>query len=162
MKITLFYDHVTVLDYAYLDDHLGAVGNSLIVNVEFVGHTDAEGVVYDFSHAKNKVKEIIDRECDHRLVVPHKLLNKDNPKKVKLDFKFGYDDLELHYEAPSEAFIEIPFGHASEDNLKSHLENLVLAEMPATVDAIKLTFVKENRENDLYFHYCISISKASL
>ena len=72
MNITLFYKHVTVLDYAYLDDHKGVVGDSLIVNVEFIGHTDEEGVVYDFSLAKNKVKEIIDRDCDHRLVVPKK------------------------------------------------------------------------------------------
>ena len=77
MKISLFYKNVTVLDYAFLDDHKGVVGDALKVHVEFIGKTDKECVVYDFSYAKKKVKEIIDRDCDHRLVVPQGSFTQD-------------------------------------------------------------------------------------
>jgi 6-pyruvoyl-tetrahydropterin synthase len=153
MKISLFYDHVTVLDYAYLDDHLGVVGNSLVVNVEFIGRTDEEGVVFDFSHAKKKVKEIIDRDCDHRLVIPQGLASYQN-NKVHMEYSFGHDDKALSYTAPEEAVCEIPYAHVSDENLLAHLESLVLKEMPETVTAVKLSFTKEELTgNDVFFNY---------
>ena len=79
MKISLFYKNVTVLDYAYLDDHRGVVGDALKVHVEFIGKTDEEGVVYDFSYAKKKVKEIVQKA-------------KDNPDEInkKIEDLFGF------------------------------------------------------------------------
>jgi 6-pyruvoyl-tetrahydropterin synthase len=154
MKISLFYQHVTVLDYAYFDYHLGFVGDSLVVDVEFIGHTDDEGVVFDFSHAKKKVKEIIDRECDHRLVIPEKLLKKSQ-KKALLDFSYGAGKKsKVSYTAPLEAFCEIPSHAVSNASLAAHLENIVMKEMPKNVAAIKISLNKEVLgEKDLFFHY---------
>lgn len=153
MKITLFYDHVTVLDYAYLDEHQGAVGHSLIVDVEFLGKTDHEGVVYDFSYAKKKVKEIIDRDCDHRLVVPHKLMAKEG-EKISFTYSYGLQTSNvIEYSAPAQAVCEIPFTHVSEENLKTYLESTILKEMPETVIAIKLKFRAENLPEKSFFHY---------
>lgn len=153
MKITLFYDHVTILDYAYLDDHKGPVGNSLVVNVEFIGETDEEGILYDFSHAKKKVKEIIDRDCDHRLVVPKNLVKREGDK-IHLEYTFGVNDEKVEYWGPEEAVCEIPYAHCSYSNIKSHLEELILKEMPETVKAIRLEFVEEKKDHhNGYFHY---------
>ncbi len=153
MKISLFYDHVTVLDYAYLDDHRGPVGNSLIVDVEFIGKTDHEGILYDFSYAKKKVKEIIDRDCDHRLVVPKGLL-KTKGNYSELNYTFGFNNDALNYKAPNQAFCEIPHSYVSYENLKSYLEEVILKEMPKNVLAIKLKFREEvNADNNVYFHY---------
>ncbi|MBL7664552.1 MAG: 6-carboxytetrahydropterin synthase [Bacteriovoracaceae bacterium] len=153
MKVALFYDHVTVLDYAYLDDHQGLVGNSLMVDVEFIGETDDEGVVFDFSYAKKKVKEIIDRECDHRLVIP-KNLAKYEAGLVQFEYKYGYQDLSLKYIAPAEAVCEIPSAYVSEANLQAHLEELVMKEMPNNVSAIKLKLREEKLSTgDQFFNY---------
>ena len=153
MKVTLFYDHVTVLDYAFLDHHLGVVGDSQIVDVELTGQTDDEGIVFDFSHAKKKVKEVIDRETDHRLVVPLDLI-KPEDGRIYLRHTFGFEDRVLEYSAPLEAVCEIPSSHVDHSNLKTFLEKKVLIEMPDTVQDVKLTFRSENNSDHVgYFHY---------
>lgn len=154
MKISLFYKNVTVLDYAYLDDHLGVVGDALKVHVEFIGKTDEEGVVYDFSYAKKKVKEIIDRDCDHRLVVPKGLVEKVGDDRLKFNYSFGLNDMPIEYECPAEGICELPSFHVNKTTIASHLENLILAEMPDTVSAIKLTLEDEVFEDGKpTFHY---------
>jgi|GEM_PF-547518 len=150
--ISLFYNHVTVLDYAYLDYHKGLVGESYIIDVEFIGVTDEEGILYDFSHCKKKVKEIIDRECDHRFVVPESFL------KNKKELFYG-DSCHLNYDCPDEALCVVP--HVSAVNvstLTSHLEYLVMKEMPKTVTAVQLRFrreesLHEDGEKKFFFHY---------
>lgn len=153
MKITLFYDHVTVLDYAFLDSHLGAVGNSLIVDVEFIGHTDHEGVVYDFSYAKKKVKEIIDRDCDHRFVIPKGMLAHDK-ELLTFNYNFGPFSEAIKYRAPAQAFCEIPFRHVSYETVTAYLEERIMLEMPNTVEAVKIHLREEKLDSDqVVFHY---------
>ncbi len=153
MKITLFYKHATVLDYAYLDDHKGVVGGALIVNAEFIGETDEEGVVYDFSYAKKKVKEIIDLECDHRLVAPAHLVQTKNGIS-KLEYKYGFNEELMTYECPEEGICQIPYAQVSKANIEAHLETLILKEMPKTVTAVKIELVEEVLpEGKPVFHY---------
>ncbi len=153
MKITLFYDHVTVLDYAYFSDQLGPVGHSQIVDVEFIGETDHEGVLYDFSMAKKKVKEIIDRDCDHRFVVPQSSVQR-NDGRVYFKANFGYDDEFMEYWCPEEGVCEIDAAHVSNETLITYLEKQVMKEMPNTVKAIKLRLREENLEKESsFFHY---------
>ncbi len=158
MKISLFYKNVTVLDYAYLDDHLGVVGDALKVHVEFIGKTDKEGVVYDFSYAKKKVKEIIDRDCDHRLVIPTALLSRADEELSEFKFQYGLNDEEVHYKCPREGICELPFHHVNKVTIASYLEEVILAEMPKTVSAVKITLEDEsfgqldNKEKPT-FHY---------
>lgn len=144
MKISLFYKNVTVLDYAYLDDHLGVVGDALKVHVEFIGKTDEEGVVYDFSYAKKKVKEIIDRDCDHRLVVPTGLIEELAEDKATFKYTYGLNDDEIHYECPRQGICELPFHHVNKVTIASYLEEVILAEMPETVSAVKISLEDES------------------
>lgn len=154
MKISLFYKNVTVLDYAFLCDHRGVVGDALKVHVEFIGKTDEEGVVYDFSYAKKKVKEVIDRECDHRLVVPKGVVETLGNNNTQLKFQFGMTDMPLEYTCPEEGICELPSYHVNKTTIASHLENLVLKEMPETVTAIKLTLEDESLSDEKpFFHY---------
>lgn len=144
MKISLFYKNVTVLDYAYLDDHKGVVGDALKVHVEFIGKTDEEGVVYDFSYAKKKVKEIIDRDCDHRLVVPTGLINTIDRDKTVFTYTYGLNDEKIDYQCPRQGICELPFHHVNKVTIASYLEEVILAEMPKTVSAVKITLEDES------------------
>lgn len=154
MKISLFYKNVTVLDYAFLDDHKGVVGDALKVHVEFIGKTDKEGVVYDFSYAKKKVKEIIDRDCDHRLVVPKGLVEEVGKDRYQLNFQYGLNDMPLTYECPKEGICELPSFHVNKETLATYLETIILNEMPETVSAIKITLEDEPMpEGKPTFHY---------
>lgn len=154
MKISLFYKNVTVLDYAYLDDHQGVVGDALKVHVEFIGKTDKEGVVYDFSYAKKKVKEIIDRDCDHRLVVPTGLIEKLEGDRVQLNYSYGLSDMPMTYECPTQGICELPFHHVNKETIATYLETIILKEMPETVSAIRITLEDEPMpEGKPTFHY---------
>jgi len=153
MKITLFYEQVTILDYAYLDDHKGPMGHSQIVDVEFTGQTDEEGIVYDFSYAKKTVKEIIDRECDHRFVVPEGV-TQINKGQAHLKGVFGFEDIPYEYWCPVEGLCILPYAHVSDETLTTHLETLVMKEMPNTVKSVKLKLRNEKgRSKESFFHY---------
>lgn len=154
MKVSLFYKHVTVLDYAYLDHHKGLIGDALIVDMELVGDLDKEGVVFDFSYAKKKVKEIIDRDCDHRLCVPRNLIKKNDKGDVSFSFKYGQVEESLVYTCPEEGVCVIPSDHLSKATIKSHLENIIIEELPDNVVSVNLTLREEELpEGKPIFHY---------
>jgi 6-pyruvoyl-tetrahydropterin synthase len=154
MKVSLFYKHVTVLDYAYLDHHLGLVGDALIVDMELVGDLDKEGVVFDFSYAKKKVKEIIDRDCDHRLCIPRNLMTADGNDNIALSFKYGQAEEVLHYTSPREGVCEIPSDYVTKDSIKTYLENTIIDELPKNIVSVKLTLREEELPEDKpTFHY---------
>jgi 6-pyruvoyl-tetrahydropterin synthase len=154
MSLSLFYRNVTVLDYAYLDRHRGLIGHSLRVNVTFNGTTDAEGILFDFSHAKKKVKEIIDQDCDHRLVVPRGVVKRNNGQ-ISFEYKFGINNLLFSYQAPEEAICELPSDSVSYGSLKTHLENIIMKQMPKNIYSIELELEEEDFDfsDKATFHY---------
>ena len=162
MKITLFYDHVTVLDYAYLDERQGLVGDSFIVNVEFTGEADEEGILYDFSHAKKKVKETIDRECDHRLVISQDVLKNATFSSEGISLKY---QRELHYSAPEQAYCLIPSSshHIPREELESFLEKAILKEIRGPlphISSVKISLTREPlEEHRPLFHYTHGLKK---
>lgn len=68
-KSKIFVRNVTVLDCGVWDLYHGPVGRSWSVDVEWLGETDDEGVVVDFSQAKKLAKSVIDEKFDHRLLI---------------------------------------------------------------------------------------------
>ncbi len=152
MSLNLFYEHVTVLDYASLDKHMGVVGDSLVVNVEFLGTVDLEGVIYDFSLAKKKVKEIIDEKTDHRLVVPKGLVKIDG-KNAFFEYQYGKNKV-VKYWSPAQAICEVESEIVDQQSIKSFLEKEILNQMPNNIIKVNLEFISENSpDNSCYFNY---------
>jgi 6-pyruvoyl-tetrahydropterin synthase len=153
MQTQLFYNDVTNLDFAYFDSERGAVGESLRVSVLFTGALDHEGILFDFSKAKNLVKEIIDRDCDHRYVVPRSLVESSKGElRMSVSIK-GYSE-KLEYSAPESAYCLIESDCYSVESLKTHLEGILIKEMPENVSNVQLELVQEvGPLEDLFFHY---------
>lgn len=68
-QVKIFVRNATVLDCAIWDPACGPRGQSWQVDVEWLGRTDEEGVIVDFSLAKKTAKGLIDNLFDHRLLI---------------------------------------------------------------------------------------------
>lgn len=128
-SLSLFYEHITNIDYAFINNDGLPEGNSLIVGAEILGQMDRKGILYDFSLAKNKIKSIIDNSCDHALVIPE-------------DFNFN----SFKYNAPESAFCKLNHPEISITTLKYYLEKKILAEAPENIIKIKISL--SNGQND--------------
>lgn len=152
MIVSLFCDKITVLDIAYYDKALGLVGDSYHVNVEFLGNTDEEGILIDFSHAKKKVKSLIDEICDHRFVLP-KGMARVIDNTFKLEYSFGSDNKSLYYEGPKEALCEIPFQYVSKEHIASYLEQELNNFFGSKFDQIKIALESESLDQKPILSY---------
>lgn len=157
MKLSLFYQQITVLDYAYLDHHRGLVGDSALVDMELIGSTDAEGILYDFSRFKQQVKQIIDQECDHRLLVPRgTALAQVELGGLELHFNYGSQQGNLlYYRAPTSAFCQLPTTVVTRSKIADYLESLVMPYLPANILAVNFVLHAPDgaSSGEQYFHY---------
>ncbi len=66
----LFVDSLTVIDFSYLHPERGLLGESWLLDVVLSGTLDSQGMVLDFSEVKRQVKQMVDEEFDHKLLIP--------------------------------------------------------------------------------------------
>lgn len=143
MSISLFCDHISVLDIAYFDKTKGLVGASYQVNVEFVGKPDEEGILIDFSLAKKAVKNIIDEICDHRFVLP-KGMAKLTEDRFQLELSYGAKSQQLYYEGPRQAICEIPSQYVSTNHIASYLEQEMSNHFGEQFEQVKIQLEEAN------------------
>lgn len=148
---SLFYKHLTLLDYAFYHKREGVRGNSLIVDIEFQGKLDQEGILFDFSRGKKAVKEVIDEICDHRFIIPSGLLKKKRGQGI---FECKTIHGPILYEAPEEAFCEIEADPQNVREIARFLEKELLAKMPENIDDVYLALRQEQINSfESIFHY---------
>ena len=66
----LFIQDVDKIDCAIFDPSVGVVGQSWYVDITVSGQLDSNGFVYDFSHLKKLVKQVLKASLDHTLIIP--------------------------------------------------------------------------------------------
>lgn len=152
----LFVNNLTVIDFSYVCEKRGIVGESWIVDVVLEGTLNDMSMVLDFAVVKKQIKAIIDDAVDHKLVLP--ALNK-NIKVSDSTHNDGHQYVDItsdrgnyFIQSPRCAFAHIANDTINVESINQHLNNVILPLLPNNIVKLTLTLTPEVIPGDLY-HY---------
>jgi 6-pyruvoyl-tetrahydropterin synthase len=150
----LFVNRLTVIDCSYLSPTRGLVGESWQVDVELEGSLDEQGMVLDFGAVKRRIKQLIDEQFDHKLLVPADnagLQVEDGPHGLQLSFRLD-DGRWIEHRSPRDAVRLIPCERLASDRLAQIVGDFLGPYTPDNVDAVRVRLWPETIEG-AYYHY---------
>lgn len=156
----LFVRDLTVIDSSYLCERRGMVGESWLVDIELGGELNEMSMLLDFGRVKKLIKAIIDREVDHKLLVPadNPLLRKGEVAPGELTVDWLRPGRSIHLRCPEQAFAFIPGVHVERESLTAYLMQVLARELPANIKDLTLTLRHEKIEGAFY-HYSHGLKK---
>ena len=158
----LFVNDLTVMDFSYLCERRGMVGESWLVDVILHGNLNEESMVLDFSKVKRTLKYLIDEYVDHKLLVPADspattILRGGDDDNVSVDF--ARDDARgIYLNCPAEAYAFIYAKAVTQASVKQYLKELIRTHMPENVNDIEL-MLRTEVINAPYYHYTHGLKK---
>lgn len=154
----LFVNDLTVIDFSYLCNQRGPVGESWIVDVVLHGNLNDESMVLDFGLVKKQIKRIIDDSIDHKLAIPTGLSGKYelDEERVVVDYTFGEHHLAMA--APKSSVCFVTGEQVNIENTVSFLKSVVMPAMPSNVKDIEFTLRPEHSRS-FYYHYSHGLKK---
>ena len=156
----LFVDNLTVIDFAYFHSDRGIVGESLILDVELFGELNDEGMLFDFSFVKKRIKSCVDNLVDHKFLVARhqpKLHILDTPQQLKLDLTTSNGDRYLHA-SPHQAVYFVDSDAITAESIADVIKQEIRKILPDNVTRIELNLRTENIQGHFY-HYSHGLKK---
>lgn len=155
----LFVNALTVIDFSYLCNKRGAVGESWIVDLTLHGKLNEESMVLDFGLVKKQIKGIIDECIDHKLAVPSQINGEfiSHGDFATLDCTFG-EGHHLAMSAPSEAYCLINSPEINEQAVVDFLTATIMPQLPSNIEKIDIV-LKPEHSNSFYYHYSHGLKK---
>jgi len=142
----LFVDNLTVIDCSILDPDRGLIGASWSVNVELGGELDQQSMVFDFAKVKKVVKQWIDREVDHKLLIPRKYdgINLEHQQSItSLQFTSKADE-QIKHSSPTSSLCIIDAKRISRKRVSEFIAERLAGVLPSNVSDIKITLHEES------------------
>lgn len=155
----LFVRDLTVIDFSYLCEARGMLGESFIVDVELHGGLDQASMVLDFSKVKKVIKQAIDQLVDHKLALPamSPVLSLINDTLVTtLDFTSARGTIKMA--APAQAIVAIPAKRINEQSLTDFLQQHIKPLLPEHVDKLVIN-LRPEATTGFYYHYSHGLKK---
>lgn len=155
----LFVDALTVIDFSYLCNQRGAVGESWIADLTLHGDLNDESMVLDFALVKKQIKRIIDDTVDHKLAIAKGLnghVHIENDR-VELDCIFA-DNAHLAMNAPAQAVCLIDGDTVNEESVIAYLKAQIMPHMPSNVKDIDIV-LRPEETSSFYYHYSHGLKK---
>ena len=155
----LFVRDLTVIDFSYLCETRGMLGESYIVDVELHGDLDDVSMVLDFSNVKKVIKKAIDQLVDHKLALPAQsaaLLSElsDSIHVLRFNSQRGV----IQMAAPAQAVVAIPAAKIDEQTVSDYLQQCIKPLLPANVEKLVLSLRPEH-SSGFYYHYSHGLKK---
>lgn len=155
----LFVDNLTNVDFSYLDDQRGLVGETWLASITLDGALDHQGMVCDFGIVKKTVRYWLDTYIDHCLVVAAQSPNLTlTQSEETTDITWQYGSTHLHCLSPASAITLIDDTTITLESVVNWCIQQLAALLPDTIERISLTFTPENIEHHLY-HYSHGLKK---
>jgi 6-pyruvoyl-tetrahydropterin synthase len=156
----LFVDDLTVIDCSVLDANRGLVGASWIVDLELTGDLDHQGMLFDFSHIKKRIKQLIDDRIDHKLVAPtadpHCVVHcTDKSTAIEFTDKQGR---RFRHESPDQALCLIDIESIDRVTVAAWLGEQISVMLPGNVSGVTITLRMEDDQASFY-HYSHGLKK---
>lgn len=156
----LFVDNLTVMDFSFLDAERGVVGESWIVDIELTGELDEQGMVFDFGHVKKQIKQFIDAQADHRLLVPaasSACTTSISGETLSVDFELSSGAV-IHHESPRDAVLLLAAERVDAGQLAGDLQEQLKSILPENVQEV-LIKLRPEAIDGAYFHYTHGLQK---
>lgn len=156
----LFVDNLTNVDFSYLDDQRGLVGETWLASILLDGGLDETSMIWDFGQVKKVLRHWLDDELDHRLLVPinsPRLSYEINNDRITLSWTFAKDSI-LTMDAPIEAVALIEADKINDVTASQWSIKQLSGEFPGNLEHIQLTFEPEEISG-AYYHYSHGLKK---
>ena len=158
---TLFVDNLTVIDCSLLDNELGLSGASWIVDLSLSGNLDDESMLLDFGVIKKQVKALIDKEVDHKLIVPQAskqcaLVIGDDTSVIKFNSNTSQ---QFSVIAPNSTFCILPSDTINTQVVTAYLNDRLRALLPENISVIDVSLRNETRDDAVWFRYSHGLKK---
>ncbi|MDX1391205.1 MAG: 6-carboxytetrahydropterin synthase [Rheinheimera sp.] len=155
----LFVRDLTVIDFSYLCETRGMLGESFIVDVELHGGLDNTSMVLDFGKVKKVIKQAIDQLVDHKLALPARasaltLKQSDNLQTLEFKSRRGV----IRMAAPEQAIVAIDADAVDEHSLTQFLQQAIAPLLPANVEQVVFT-LRAEACSSFYYHYSHGLKK---
>lgn len=157
----LFVDQLTNVDFSYLDAQRGMVGETWWASALLDGILDQQGMICDFGIVKKNLRNWLDDDVDHRLLVPTRSDNltiqvDEQNRRVELSWRFGQQ--QLHMKAPLQAVALVDADEITPTTLASWCREQLRAFFPVNVEQLQLDFEPETIVGANY-HYSHGLKK---
>lgn len=155
----LFVDNLTNLDFSYLHPTRGIVGETWLASIVLDGALDEQGMVCDFGIVKKKLRNWLDSEIDHRLLLPAaspSLTYASHNTLAELDW--ALPEGKVHSTCPEQALALVEATEITPDTVAQWAIALLRPLFPDSIDKLSLTFTPETI-NTPFYHYSHGLKK---
>jgi len=156
----LFVDHLTVMDFSFVDAKRGILGDSWIVGIVLHGELDEQGMLFDFGHIKKQIKQFIDLQYDHKLLIPLEL-----PALTKLFrepfLQVSWQDIKgrhFQHKSPGSAVLLLPCKRVTPASISPLIEEDLKHLLPGNITGIEV-HLKPETIDGCYYHYSHGLKK---
>ncbi len=157
---SLFVDNLTVIDFAYFHPQRGIIGESLILNVELFGELNDEGMLFDFSYVKKRIKSSVDALIDHKFLVArqeHRLNIEQSPKQLTLKLTTDNGEEYCHI-SPHEAVFMVDTDLVDRMSIANVIKDEISKILPDNVSKVNIELLSEDIKGNFY-HYSHGLKK---
>ena len=157
----LFVEQLTNVDFSYLDAQRGIVGETWWASAILEGALNDESMVCDFGIVKKTLRNWLDTELDHRLLVPAQLpgltVNQHNGR-IELSVETARGRVSMN--APAQAVTLIDAESITAKSVADWSVKQLTTYFPDSIDQLTLNFTPE-AISGAFYHYSHGLKKHS-